>query len=183
VSRDVADEISGALNPVLAGALRDPNVIATSPDSTLLGPEVASEWHGPSTLGVKLVDGKLTTEARRVGTIGRTVGSSTVAYWVGTLIAEIPSTPTARGGKVRLRGTFVFEKRKLLTNTMTPPDAQGHVKIAKTETTNRWVLVQGHVSAPIADDDLATIVFGTSLLSVDPLQLNCDSATARPTLR
>jgi hypothetical protein len=183
VARDVADAISEALNPVLAGTLRDPNVVAINPDALVLGPDVGSEWHGPSPLGGPIVDGKLTTEARRIGTIGRTVAASTIAYWVGTLIAEQPATPTSPGGKARLRGSFVFEKRKITMNTMTAPDPQGHVEVANATTTSRWVLVQAHVSQPIAEDDLATLLFGTSLLSVHPLRLSCDDAAAPPAAR
>jgi hypothetical protein len=52
---------------------------------------------------------------------------------------------------VRLRGTFVFEKRA-----------------------DRWVVVQGHLSEPIDDADLAQLVFGTSLVGDKPLTLTCD---------
>src|SRR5262249_40963953 len=181
VSRDVADDLSGALNPVLSGAIRDPNVLSASPDALLLGPDVGAEWHGPATLDARLVelakDGKLAREDRRIGTIGRTTGTATIAYWVGNLVADVPARPGPRAGKVRLRGTFVFEKRKITTNTLGPPDAQGKVKVTSTVSTDRWVLVQGHVSAPISDQDLATLVFGTSLVALDPLRVTCDDGS------
>jgi len=181
VSRDIADDLSGALNPVLSGAIRDPNVLSASPDALLLGPDVAAEWHGPATIDARLVelakDGKLAREDRRIGTIGRTAGTATIAYWVGNLVADVPARPGLRAGKVRLRGTFVFEKRKITTNTLGPPDAQGRVKVTGTASFDRWVLVQGHVSAPISDQDLATIVFGTSLIALDPLRVTCDDGS------
>jgi hypothetical protein len=68
---------------------------------------------------------------------------------------------------VRLRGTFVFEKR----------------------TDGRWIVVQGHLSEPIDDIDLAAEVLGSSLamseqdfLRKKPLQVTCDAtpAAARP---
>jgi hypothetical protein len=181
VSRDIADDLSGALNPVLSGAIRDPNVLSASPDALLLGPDVAAEWHGPATLDARLVelakDGKLAREDRRIGTIGRTTGTASIAYWVGNLVADLPARPGLRAGKVRLRGTFVFEKRKITTNTLGPPDAQGKVKVVSTTSTDRWVLVQGHVSAPISDQDLATLVFGTSLVALDPLRVTCDDGS------
>jgi hypothetical protein len=182
IDRELADDVSGALNPVLSNAIRDPNVLATSSDAMLLGPDIAAEWHGPATTSARLVDGRLQTESRRVGTIGQSVSKATIAYWVGTLVADLPQTTSSRAGRARLRGAFVFEKRKITTNTMSAPDDAGHVKVTSTATTNRWVLVQGHVSAPIADEDLATTVFGTSLLSIDPLRLECTDST-RSTVR
>ena len=40
-----------------------------------------------------------------------------------------------------------------------------------------WVLVQGHVSHAITDRDLATVVFGTALISEWPLQVACDDGS------
>jgi len=59
-----------------------------------------------------------------------------------------------KGGKVRLRGTFVFEKRA-----------------------GKWLVVQAHVSKPIDDIDLAQRVFGTALVSEKPLQITCDDGS------
>jgi hypothetical protein len=36
------------------------------------------------------------------------------------------------------------------------------------------VVVQGHLSQPIDDIDLAQLVYGTALISEKPLQITCD---------
>jgi hypothetical protein len=125
----------------------------------LLAPDPESEWHGDQDLaGAQLVDGTLTAADRRIGTVALPDTPATIAYWIGNFIADLPPRQGMPGGKVRLRGTFVFEKRD-----------------------DRWIVVQGHLSQPIYDNDLASIVFGTSLLSTRedlahglPLQVACD---------
>jgi hypothetical protein len=140
--RDVADTLSGVLQRGLAasgkGVVRD--------DELLIGPALDDEWHGADVLAkAKIGTGPIRAEERRVGTVGRSIARSTVAYWIGNFDVDTP------GGKVRLRGTFVFEKH----------DGQ-------------WVLAQGHLSQPIDDGDLAIRVFGTALVALDPLRLSCD---------
>ena len=61
-----------------------------------------------------------------------------------------------KGGRVRLRGTFVFEKRD-----------------------GKWLVVQGHVSKPMDDMELAQRVFGTALVSDKPLQITCDDGQSQ----
>jgi hypothetical protein len=36
---------------------------------------------------------------------------------------------------------------------------------------------QGHVSALISDQDLATFVFGTALVTLNPLRITCDDGS------
>ena len=148
-------EIQGAvsLDP-LRKAEDDP----TQPAPTLLlAPDADSEWHGDEDISrAQLVDGPIRPEDRRVGIVGPSVKAATIAYWVGNFIADLPARPGIAAGKVRLRGTFVFEKRA-----------------------DKWLVVQGHVSEPFDDRDLAQDVFGTALVSEKPLQLDCsDGATA-----
>ncbi|MDB4955946.1 MAG: hypothetical protein JWO36_3515 [Myxococcales bacterium] len=154
----------------------------------LLSPDPQGEWHGDAVgctargtqqategkplpqecdLNVQLVDGMLINDDARIGTVGRNPETATIAYWVGNFVATLDARPNAIGGRVRLRGTFIFEKRKQL-------DAAGQ-PTGKTV----WVVVQGHVSEPIQDDELAQIVFGTALESTqlfkgEPLRVTCD---------
>ena len=168
----LGDALAKALAPILAhdpAAMRgvvsldihhnadaDPAQLAPT---LLLAPDPESEWHGDQDLaGAQLVDGTLTAADRRIGTVALPDTPATIAYWIGNFIADLPPRQGMPGGKVRLRGTFVFEKRD-----------------------DRWIVVQGHLSQPIYDNDLASIVFGTSLLSTRedlahglPLQVACD---------
>ena len=168
--RRLADELSGVLQALFSrNANRIAGVVSVDPQhlaeddvrlpapTLVLPPDPDGEWHGDQDVArlASLVDGTLRAEDRRVGTIGPSVAKSTVAYWVGNFVADLSARPGIPAGKVRLRGTFVFEKRS------------GH-----------WVVVQGHLSEPIDDWALASFVFGTSLLSEKPLQLSCE---ARPT--
>jgi hypothetical protein len=165
IERKLADELSGELAALFSRQpARITGVVSLDPgraaedDSRLpaptlvLAPDADGEWHGDQDVArlASLVDGTLRAEDRRVGTVGPSLERSTIAYWVGNFIADLPARPEAAAGKVRLRGTFVFEKRA-----------------------GKWVIVQGHLSEPIDDFDLATQVFGTSLLSEKPLQLAC----------
>jgi hypothetical protein len=67
------------------------------------------------------------------------------------MVADLRHHPGTTASKVLLRGTFVFERRADL-----------------------WVIVQGHISQPIDDIDLAQLVYGTALISEKPLQITCD---------
>ena len=134
--------------------------------SFLLAPDPDSEWHGDDDVArIQLVDGRLVKiQDRRVGVIGRSVAKATVAYMVANLVVDLRIHPGSPSSQVLLRGTFVFEKR---------PGA------------DQWVIVQGHVSEPIADYALANRVFGTALESVnfesgEPLRVTCDDGS-RPT--
>jgi hypothetical protein len=165
VDRRLADELSGVLAALfsrqsarIAGVISiDPQKVAeddpTKPAPTLvLAPDPDGEWHGDQDVAklATLVDGPLRAEDRRIGTVGPSVEKSTIAYWVGNFIADLPARSDAPAGKVRLRGTFVFEKRS-----------------------GKWVVVQGHLSEPIDDQDLARLVFGQALLSDKPLSVGC----------
>ena len=168
----LGDQLAKALAPVLAhdpAAMKpyvslDPNPTgdadpAQPAPTLLLAPDPDSEWHGDQDVArAQLVDGTLTAADRRIGTVARPDAPATIAYWVGNFIADLPARQDLPAGKVRLRGTFVFEKRA-----------------------GRWIVVQGHLSEPIYDNDLASLVFGTSLLSTRddferglPLQVACD---------
>jgi hypothetical protein len=168
VDRGLADDLSRTLAPLLFRQTQrladvvslDPQHLAeadlTKPAPTLLlAPDRDGEWHGTDDISrAQLVDGTLTADDRRIGTIGPSLASSTVAYWVGNFVADLADRPGVKAGKVRLRGTFVFEKRA-----------------------GRWVIVQGHVSKPIDDVNLASIVFGTALVNDKPLQITCDDGS------
>ena len=171
VSRDLADDLSRVLGPMLSRGPRDSLAISTGPEAALLGPDVDSEWRGGGMLTANLTTGPMIAEDRRVGTVGRSVLKSTIAYWIGNLIADLPARPGVPAGKVRLRGSFIFEKRKPAADDK--PVKAGINACAADPKDCRWVLVQAQVSEPIEDQDLATTVFGTSLLSLNPLQLTC----------
>lgn len=151
-SGDLRDALSSVLQQgLLRMNQRNPALVASGPEALVVGVGTDSEWHGADIQTARLSMLDLRAEDRLVGTVGRTSGDSTIAYWVGNFVASVSSRPGQPAGKVRMRGTFVFEKR----------DAG-------------WILVQGHVSQPITDDELANTVFGTSLLSPKPLELTCD---------
>jgi hypothetical protein len=159
------DTLSKSLWPVLRfDRQRLPEVVALDPThvaesdptkpapSLFFAPDPDGEWHGDEDVEkLQLVDGTLSPDDARIGTVGRSPASATIAYWVGNFTAQLQS-----GGKVRLRGTFVFERRD-----------------------GRWIVVQGHLSQPILDNELAVAVFGTALLSADlstgeALAIDCD---------
>ena len=146
-------EIVDELSRVLArGLLKgNPDLADMGAEPLLLGPDLSDEWTGAALAKARLVATTLTAEDRRVGIVGRTFGKATIAYWVGNFDADFPSRPGASGGKIRLRGTFVFQK-----------------------VAGAWKLVQGHLSEPIDDIDLATAVFGTALVSLNPLRVSCE---------
>ena len=166
VDRRLADELSGVLQALFSrNTARIKSVVSTdnkhmaeddptSPAPTLmLAPDPDSEWHGDQDVArlATLVDGTLRAEDRRIGTIAQAGNTPTIAYWVGNFVADLAAHSGIAAGKVRLRGTFVFEKRG-----------------------SQWVVVQGHLSEPIDDADLAQLVFGSSLVSDKPLQLSCN---------
>ncbi|HEX4449708.1 MAG TPA: hypothetical protein VH143_02505 [Kofleriaceae bacterium] len=187
-SRALADDLSRALTPLLyRESDRLPSVLALDPTHAieedveqpaptfLLAPDPDGEWHGTDDISrAQIVDGVLNPDDRRIGIVGGSLDTATIAYWVGNFIATLPDRPGIKGGRVRLRGTFVFEKRPACKNGQCP--RAGTVDCA-TDHSCHWVIAQGHVSQPIDDDELAQRVFGTALLSVSPLQLTCDEAT------
>ena len=168
---DLTDELSRALQTGLFRATgRDAGTIGSGPETMVLGPDIASEARGPDAIGEALVPGALRNEDRRVGAIGRSPAHATVAYWIGNVLTDLPARPGVAAGKVRMRGTFVFELRKVDEGAAGPRCGSDGARC-------HWVLVQGHVSEPIDDDALALSVFGTALISAKPLQLTCDDGT------
>ena len=152
---EIADELSRVL--ALGLFKRDVTLLATGPEAVLLGPDVGDEWVGPAIATAGLGAATLTAEDRRVGIVGHGAKTATIAYWVGNFDADYPARPGVSGGKIRLRGSFVFEKRA-----------------------GAWKLVQSFLSEPIDDIDLATAVFGTGLVSLNPLRVSCDEGGTGP---
>lgn len=175
---DLADVLSRVLQTGLFRPTgRDPSVIASGPESLVLGPGIDAEAHGLDAVSAAMVPSALRSEDRRVGTIGRVPGRATIAYWIGNLVTDLPAQPGIAGGKVRLRGTFVFEQRKIDEGASGPRCGSDAARC-------RWVLVQAHVSQPIDDDEIALSVFGTALISAKPFAVTCDDGTrARPSAR
>lgn len=136
------DKIKASVSP--ARATDDPTQPAPA---VIIAPDPEGEWHGESLEAVRIVDGKLKLEESRVGVIGTSQKNATVAYWIGNLVADLRQPE----GKVRLRATFVFEKRS-----------------------GTWVVVQAHISQAIDDIDLALRIYGTALIAEKPLQITCD---------
>jgi hypothetical protein len=178
LSGDLKDELSGVLWRGVFSKPHDALVAAQDPSALVLGPDVDNEWHAAHVLEALLPDGKL--EDRRVGTVGRSPTSATVAYWVGNYIASIPERPGVPAGKVRMRVTHVFEKRRLVTRDSKGSDARSCAEdpVTKAQPPGcRWMLVQTHMSQPITDEELARRVFGSALLSPKPLALDCSDGT------
>jgi hypothetical protein len=197
IDSDLHDELSRVLAPVLArNASGVAGKLETGPEAMLLGPEAADEWHGPDVLNAQLVPVNLRAEDRRVGIVGRRPSTATIAYWVGNFVADLPARPGFAAGKVRFRGTFVFEKRlvdkvEIKDDKPSKPASAAPKSCASEGAECRWMLVQGHVSHPIDDGpdadpdkreyiDLASLVFGTALVSPKPLEVTCDDGTRRP---
>jgi hypothetical protein len=186
-SRALADDLSRSLTPLLYRETdRLKTVLALDPTRAieedveqpaptfLLAPDPDGEWHGTEDISrAQIVDGVLNPDDRRIGIVGGSLDTATIAYWVGDFIATLPDRPGVKGGRARLRGTFVFEKRPPCKNGVCP--RAGAVDCS-TDHSCHWVIAQGHVSQPIDDDELAQRVFGTALLSVSPLRLTCDEA-------
>lgn len=196
-SSDLVDELSGVLAQGLFRAAKSAAAVSTGPEATIVGPDLADEWHSADVLASSLPALGLRAEDRRVGTVGRTPGAATIAYWIGNFVATLPARPGIAAGKARLRGTFVFERRRLVK--VEAFGKRGPAAAAESESCAeradgrpperpeecRWVLVQGHVSQPIDDGpdmsgtrhdivDLTSVVFGTSLVSPKPLEVTCD---------
>ncbi len=185
VSTDFKDELSNVVNPVLAYSANRTAALATEDDAMLLGPDADAEWHGRDVLGAQLAPGPAKiVEDRRIGYLGRSLGRATIAYWIGNVIADLPARPGVAAGKVRLRTTFVFEHRRVVNASEVKGDARPELKSCALDPKDcRWFLVQGHVSQPIGDQELATKVFGTALLSSnlesgEPLRLTCDDGSS-----
>ncbi len=142
VSRSVADAVSRSLAPLLGGRMS--TTTSRDADAVALGPRWQDEYRGEMVGTTPLTSMRLLTEERRVGVVGRDSTAATVAYWVGTLIGQTPT------GKVRLRGTFVLERRD-----------------------DVWMVVQSHISAPVDDEELAQRIFGTALEGLNPLRVAC----------
>ena len=187
IDPDIHDDLSRVLAPVLSRSIaKSPHVVSTGPEAIILGPDIDDEWQGPEVLQARVAAGNLRAEDRRVGVVGRRLETATMGYWVGNFVADLPARPGVPAGKVRLRGSFAFEKRRTTANPkMTEPCS---VKLGDEEEAQnpcKWVLVQGHVSQSIDDGpdpdinkrdymDLGSHVFGTSLISPKPLELTCD---------
>jgi hypothetical protein len=170
ISGDLRDELSGVLARGLLRTPHEAQVVAQDSTAVVIGPDIADEWYGPQVLEARLPPGKL--EDRRVGIVGRSLGEARVAYWIGNYVADVPARPGFAAGKVRMRVTHVFEKRRMSRD----PKA----KDAKSKACGddcRWLLVQSHMSQPITDDELTKLVFGTALISPKPLQLDCSDGT------
>jgi hypothetical protein len=162
VDRALSDDLSRVLHALMSGQADRAKVsvaTGTADDPTkpaptfLLGPDPAAEWTGRDGVdAIRLVEGKVTLDQRRVGIVasGRP-DRAPIAYWVGNLVADLVRHPGTPASKVLLRGTFIFERRD-----------------------DKWVVVQGHISQPIDDIDLASYVYGTALISEKPLEITCD---------
>ena len=109
-----------------------------------------------------------------------------MGYWVGNFVADLAARPGVAAGKVRFRGSFVFEKRREnKTAKRVEPCSKILSNAEESENPCNWIVVQGHVSQSIDDGpdpdaikrdylDLASVVFGTSLMSPKPLELTCE---------
>lgn len=203
LDRDLSDALSHAI-------ARAPGFVA--PDATMIGPIPNDRWHGVES--VQALPPVLVAEDRLVGTVGRGVdlaaqiaqggqatalastGAPTVAYWVGNFTIDVPAQRGKPAGRVRVRGTFVFERRPFVAPNAAGSGSAGTLAIAADgpiaiacsadARSCRWNLVQAHVSVPIRDADLATSVFGQALAtpaaapgrySDSPISLSCGSGS------
>ena len=188
IDPDVHDALSRVLAPVLSRSIaKAPYVVSTGPEALIIGPDVIDEWQGPEMLNARVAAGSLRAEGRRVGVVGRRVETATIAYWVGNFVADLPARPGVAAGKVRFRGSFVFERRRenKTKKTRVEPCSKILSNAEESENPCKWIVVQGHVSQSIDDGpdpdpmkrdyvDLASVVFGTSLMSPKPLELTCE---------
>jgi hypothetical protein len=185
-SGDLRDELSGVLARSLFHDPHDPLVVAQSGGALVLGPGIADEWHDAQVLDAHLPAGAL--EDRRVGLVGRRADTATVAYWVGNYNATIPARPGIAAHKAAMRVTHVFEKRWFAERDGKPIDGQScglddnqardPARRKDVKEHCRWMVVQTHMSQPITDDELTRLVFGTSLVSIKPLRLDCGGVPA-----
>lgn len=185
VSGDLRDELSGVLSQGLfRSANRNLTVLAH--DAVVVGPDVADEWRGPDVAVARLPGGKF--EERRVGVIGSNVAKATTAYWIGNYIADVPARGALPASKVKMRVSFVFQHRRVVTvdpgaKKKFEPDKAPEAKgCTSGDDDCRWVLEQAHVSQPILDLDLARAVFGSALVSQnldrgEPLRVSCDDGS------
>lgn len=181
-SADFKDELSNIVGPVLSQNPNRTRVMASGPEAMLLGPDIDDEWHGPDVLTAMVTPTPTKKlEDRRIGYVGRSLAKATIAYWIGNVVTDVPARPGVAAGKVRLRTTFVFERRRRIK------PGEGAKFAGKTcaddATDCAWFLVQGHVSQPIGDQDLANRVFGTALESPnlesgEPLRVTCDDGSS-----
>ena len=192
IDPDIHDALSRVLAPVLSRSIaKTPNVVSTGPEAVIIGPDITDEWQGPAMIDARVAAGNLRAEDRRVGVVARRLETATMAYWVGNFVADLPARPGVAAGKVRLRGTFVFEKQRdekvdAAKKGKAPEPCSKRLSNEEEERNPcRWILVQGHVSQSIDDGpdpdpmkrdylDLASMVFGTSLISPKPLELTCE---------
>jgi len=183
-SGDLRDQLSGLLARGLLRKPHDPLAIAQTGGALVLGPGIADEWHGPQVLDAELPPGTL--EHRRVGLVGRHADTATVAYWVGNYNASVPARPGITAGVVGMRVTHVFEKRWFADGLPVDGKSCGLADSQALDANRRsdvqdhcrWMLVQTHMSRPITDDELTRLVFGTALISIKPLKLDCAGVPA-----
>jgi hypothetical protein len=185
-SGDLRDELSGVLARSLFREPHDPLVAAQSGGALVLGPGITDEWHDAQVLEAHLPAG--TFEERRVGLVGRHADTATIAYWVGNYNATLPARPGVPASKAAMRVTHVFERRWFAARDGQPVDgkscglddsqARDSARRKDVQEHCRWMLVQTHMSQPITDDELTGLVFGTSLVSIKPLRLDCASVPA-----
>ncbi|HEY0192334.1 MAG TPA: hypothetical protein VGC42_14540 [Kofleriaceae bacterium] len=184
-SVDLKDELSGVLGRGLFHAPHDASVVAQDPLAIALGPDAGDEWHGRHVVDVKLPDGRL--EDRRLGIVGRDPATATVAYWIGSYRAEVPSQNGAPPETVTLRVTHVFEKRHAKRGAVPgvpgearepreddacgPAGGRTDSKAAARNADCRWTLVQSHVSQPVTADQLTRRVFGSARPAARPISL------------
>ncbi|MBK7539071.1 MAG: nuclear transport factor 2 family protein [Myxococcales bacterium] len=144
VSQDIDQALEAAIAPLLQAQIPASPSWSKGPDALMIGPDWSQEWRGLELVGKALASGKLELEDKRSGVVGRSTDKATVAYWVGNL------RTTGSAPQRRLRASFVFER---------------HLR--------QWVVVQGHVSAPIDDESLARLTVGSALAGLTPLTVQC----------
>jgi hypothetical protein len=174
-SGELRDELSGVLARGLLRAPHDPLVTAQDRSALVLGPDVADEWYAEHVMRAQVPAGRL--EDRRVGLVGRNPDTATIAYWIGNYTADVPARPGFAAGKVVMRVTHVFEKRRPAPATESCAASRDRDRDRERNASCRWQLVQTHMSQPISDELLTQQVFGTALISPKPLRLDCSDGT------
>lgn len=149
VAPTIASSVAASVAATFGAPIASSSLLSADAGAALLGPGWSQEWHGAELVGKQLVAGTLTVEEQRVGTVGYSPDSATVAFWVGNLVAQTPS-----GTRTRLRASYVLERR-------------GEI----------WVVVQGHVSLPVDDETFAQTVIGSALVSLNPLVTRCSDTS------